>query len=145
MHPEYQNWIVSHGDRAGARLVSSAGAGQAHPHLTPAGRGCSTPSYKMRQSSWQIFKKKNCLTQNESWVWDWSCLCMKRLHLNVQRRGACISASTDTSTIEAYQSHRSDLLPLITWISLAVTWTTRETYNYIDLSAHVNGTWSWEW
>jgi len=33
----------------------------------------------------------------------------------------------------------------ITWISLAVTWTTRETYNYIDLSAHVNGTWSWEW
>jgi len=66
MHPEYQNWIVSHGDRAGARLVSSAGAGQFHPHSTPAGRGCSTPSYKMRQSSWQILKKKE-LSHTE-WV-----------------------------------------------------------------------------
>jgi len=46
------------GDRAGAQLASSAGAGQAHPRSMLAGRGCSTPSYKMRQSSWQISKKE---------------------------------------------------------------------------------------
>jgi len=45
------------GDRAGAQLASSAGAGQAHPRSMLAGHGCSTP-YKMRQSSWQISKKK---------------------------------------------------------------------------------------
>jgi len=63
------------GDRAGAQLASSAGAGQAHPRSMPAGRGCSTPSYKMRQSSWQISKKKKKIFSDV-----WSAISLVRPH-----------------------------------------------------------------